>query len=141
MNKVVISIRINHPSWSLDKITSVMKCAPDIGRSVGEERKTPKGKKLNGTNPETHWIKSVNYTGESLPDAIKGALSEFGAQPAVSREIRQSGGGVEFFIGWFFENIGGDVLPAELLGQLAELGIDLSFDIYGPEGREIQAGK
>lgn len=137
MNKVVISIRINHPSWPLDRITSLMKCAPEIGRSVGEERRTPKGKKLDGKNPETHWIKSLKYKGDSLPDAIEKAISEFGRQSAVGREIRQSGGRVEFFIGWFFDKNGGDVLSAELLGRLADLGIDLSFDVYGPEVRMV----
>lgn len=135
MNKVVISIRINHPSWPLDIITELMKSKPDVGRSVGEQRRTPQGKELEGKNPETHWIKRLNYKGDSLPNAIEKAASEFGWQSAVGREIRQSGGRVEFFIGWFFDKKGGDVLSAELLGRLAELGIDLSFDIYGPEKR------
>jgi len=137
MNKVVISIRINHPSWPVDKITSLMKCAPEIGRSVGEERRTPTGIKLDGKNPETHWIKSLDYEGDSLPRAIEKAILEFGSQSTAGREIRESGGNVEFFIGWFFKKNGGDILPAELLGRLAGLGIDLSFDIYGPEVRMV----
>lgn len=137
MNKVVISIRINHPSWPLDKITSLMKCTPEIGRSVGEERRTPTGIKLDGMNPETHWIKSLDYEGDSLPNAIEKAILEFGSQSTAGREIRESGGNVEFFIGWFFNKNGGDILSAELLGRLACLGIDLSFDIYGPEVRMV----
>lgn len=137
MNKVVISIRINHPKWKHSAITKLLNCEPDVSRTVGEDRKTPKGQKLKGTNPETYWGKRLDYEGDSLNDAIEIGLRLFDPIPGAVAKIREDGGGVEFFIGWFFDANGGDVLPSPIMRRLADHGIDLSFDIYGPEMRIV----
>lgn len=137
MNKVVISVRINHPKWTHVDITRLLNCEPDVSRTVGEERKTPTGQKLKGTNPETYWGRSLNYEGDSLSGAIETGLRLFDPVPGAVAKIRQDGGNVEFFIGWFFDANGGDVLPSPIMRRLADHGIDLSFDIYGPEVRMV----
>ena len=59
------------------------------------------------------------------------------------KTIRKSGGRTEFFIGLFSERNIGVELPSSLLGSMAELGIDLSLDIYsypekGPHNKLMQ---
>lgn len=137
MNKVVISVRISHPTWGPGDITKLFDCQPDVSWTVGEERKSKTGKKLGGTYPDTYWCKNVSYEGDSLSTAIEKGLRIFDQAPNSSKEIIQSGGRVEFFIGWFFDSIGGDVLPWPVMRRLADQGIDLSFDIYGPEVRVV----
>lgn len=137
MNKVVISVRINHPKWTHADITRLLGCEPDVCRTVGEDRQTPAGRKLKGTNPETYWGRRLNYEGDSLGDAIEIGLRLFDPIPGTVAKIRQGGGGVEFFIGWFFDANGGDILPSPIMRRLADHGIDLSFDVYGPEVRMV----
>jgi hypothetical protein len=133
MRKVSISIRISHPTWPAENITRLLTDKPEISRTVGEPRTTPKGQPLEGINRETHWIKSFDYSGESVSKAIAAATNRYALFKDAFHEIRETGGGVEFFIGWFFERNGGDVIPADLLRQVGDLGIDLSFDVYGSE--------
>ncbi|WFU09338.1 hypothetical protein QA646_00255 [Rhizobium sp. CB3090] len=45
--------------------------------------------------------------------------------------LKESGGELELFIGWFIDGNGGDTFPPELLGQASRLGIALAFDVYG----------
>lgn len=135
MKKVVISIRINHPTWPARKISDLLTEQPEISRTVGEARKTPDGKPLKGNNPETHWIKELDYSGESVVEAVEFSMQRYAASKTAFQEIRKTGGRVELFIGWFLGKNGGDgeVIPADLLKRSGELGVDLSFDIYGPE--------
>lgn len=137
MNKVVISIRVKHPKWDSSTITKQLNCEPDISRTVGEDRKTNTGQKLKGTNLNTYWCKDLNYHGDSLTDAVEMGLRFFDQIYGAAAKIRQDGGSVEFFIGWFFDANGGDVLPFPIMRRLADHGIDLSFDIYGPEKRMV----
>lgn len=137
MNKVVISVRISHPKWKHGAITELLNCEPDVSRTVGEDRRTRTGQKLKGTNPETYWGKGLEYEGDSLNDAIETGLRLFDPIPGTVAKIRQDGGSVEFFIGWFFDANGGDVLSFPIMRRLADHGIDLSFDIYGPEKRIV----
>lgn len=137
MNRVVISVRIKHPKWDHAAITKLLNCEPDISRTVGEERKTPTGQKLKGTNPNTYWCKDLDYEGDSLSGAIEVGLRLFDPIAGAVAKIRQDGGNVEFFIGWFFDANGGDVLPSLIMRRLADHGIDLSFDVYGPEVRMV----
>ena len=53
-------------------------------------------------------------------------------QPHASffAQLRRAGGRAEFFIGWFGDRNFGDTFPSATLALLAQLQIDLSFDIY-----------
>lgn len=46
------------------------------------------------------------------------------------KKVIASGGNIEYFIGWHLNGNTGDTLSHELLRELADLGISLSFDLY-----------
>jgi hypothetical protein len=48
--------------------------------------------------------------------------------------VRSEGGESELFIGWFCEGQSGEVFNHDLLARVAELNIDLSLDVYPPDG-------
>ncbi|MBI5247811.1 MAG: DUF4279 domain-containing protein [Elusimicrobia bacterium] len=137
MAKVEISIRINHPEWPAEKISKLLNEEPELSRTVGEPRTTPMGDPLKGVNRETHWLTTLDYRGNSVTEAIKFSTNRYAQFKGVFQEIRITGGDVEFFIGWFLKKRGGDgeVIPADVLKRVGELGVSLSFDIYGPETR------
>ena len=49
------------------------------------------------------------------------------------RKLRSDGGRAELFVGWFTETHSGWTAGQPILGKMASLGIDLSFDIYVPD--------
>lgn len=133
MKEIAISIRIRHPRLTTDEITSIMKSEPDAAHPVGQPRATPTGRALEGRYPESYWLKRVDATNLHLLDAIENALKIFRAVPEASLQITREGGRIELFIGWFVDRNSGDVLPHELLKELSDRRIDLSFDVYGAE--------
>jgi hypothetical protein len=52
------------------------------------------------------------------------------------RQVRAAGGRVEFFIGWFGDRNLGDTFSHATLSLVAELQIDLSFDVH-PDAQQV----
>ena len=46
------------------------------------------------------------------------------------QQIRDTGGRIEFFIGWYSDRNTGELFSSSLLKKLGELQIDLALDIY-----------
>jgi hypothetical protein len=61
---------------------------------------------------------------------VHSAAADLQQHSAFFRRVREEGGRVEFFIGWFGDRNVGDTFPHATLALLAELQIDLSFDVY-----------
>jgi hypothetical protein len=55
---------------------------------------------------------------------------------AFFQRIRAAGGRVEFFVGWFGDKNFGDTFPHATLALLAQLQVDLSFDVY-PDAEQV----
>lgn len=129
-----ISLRVTSTSMSSDEIASGLPWVPQRKWSIGEARMSPSGAPSGGTRDHTYatfcltekrreWLSSVLAECIAMVDPYRSFLEK----------IRASGGRTELFVGWFLERGGGDVLPHRLLLQMAELGLDLSLDIYPEE--------
>lgn len=132
-----ISLRIQHPGANPADITSVLGVNPFRSWRAGEPRSTLKGTPLEGTWRDSYWTAPVaegRWPQERLADAIAALLDQLAAHRDFLRQLRSNGGRVELFVGWFLEGQGGDVLGCALLGRMADLGIDLSLDVYPPDG-------
>ena len=134
--RFAISLRIRHPRLPHEQITQALGRTPRYAGSAGGGRLTLKGTHLDGQNPETYW--STRLHGEapvesgtrSLEDALCAALTELGPHAAFFKQIAQSGGRSEFFIGLYCDrNLGLELEPA-LLAACGNLGLALAFDIY-----------
>ena len=109
---------------------------PDHSRKVGEQRSTPKGTALEGTNRETFWRitphgdQRIRSDDSSLEDHLESLNQKFAEHKSYLAKLTTSGGYVEYFIGWF----GGSNLMATLspkfMAETASLGIAIGFDIY-----------
>ena len=118
-------------------MTDALGLRPSRTWRAGEPRSTPKGRTLGGANRESYWtagIEEGDWPPRSLVVAVGDALDRLSDRRAFLRRSRSEGGSAEFFIGWFFDGPSGDVLPYDVLAQAADLGIDLSFDVYPPPG-------
>ena len=128
-----ISLRIRHPSRDPADFTRILGLSPSHAWKAGEPRATSKGASLPGVNPTTYWTADLTR-GESgaqyLASAIGRALDALSGNAALFEDVVATGGRVEFFVGWFFDRMSGEVFSHELLARLAALKIDLSLDVY-----------
>jgi hypothetical protein len=129
-----VSLRLWHPERLSREITSILQVEPRHSGDVGSTRMTPKGTQLAGVYDQTFWTARIvdgSSAGRSLAAAVSEILDRFEVQQDFFRDFSSTGGRAELFIGWFLDNgNSGDVLEHRLLRRLADLGLDLSFDIY-----------
>jgi hypothetical protein len=102
---------------------------------VGDPRKTPSGKALQGVYPDSYWsarmMTRASSTDQDLAAPLGTILDELSPKKDLVVDFPTRGGKAEFFIGWFFdEGNSGEVLGHALLRRLADFCIDLSFDVY-----------
>ena len=69
----------------------------------------------------------------SLPDNIKRILDELEVHGDVIRSLANSGGRLEFFVGWFSDFNSGDIFGWDVLARMGQLKISLALDVYGPD--------
>jgi hypothetical protein len=121
----------------LDAVSAALGIKPWVLWKVGEPRRTPKGTALDGVYETAFWtcrLVDGSSIEQDLPSALSAALDTVAPARSLFATIAQTGGRVEFFIGWFFnDGNGGDVLDHSLLGKLAGMSIDLTFDVYGAD--------
>lgn len=98
---------------------------------AGEPRIDPKGNFLDGTY-------AVDYCSIDLPDLEESSLSAalqkycdfLRDHKQLFDTIKNNAGKSELFVGWFGDSNFGESFSSDLLRRLAELNLDLSFDIY-----------
>lgn len=118
-------------------VSEMLGISPRVLWKVGDPRRTPKGTPLPGIYETGFWTARLvdgASTQQSLSLALSAALDAIAAGTSLFAKIARTGGRVEFFVGWFFdEGNSGDVLDHSLLGRLSDMNIDLSFDVYGED--------
>lgn len=129
-----ISLRLDHPSRDPDEFTAALGMEPDRVWRAGEPHATRKDGPLEGLRHESFWTATMAegaWPPRELGDSLSGVLDRLEDKASFFAELSRSGGNAEFFIGWFIDGGNrGDILEHGLLGRLARLGLDLSFDIY-----------
>jgi hypothetical protein len=90
-------------------------------------------------NQHSYWAATLleeESDEQSLPEALMSVLSSLSAKHEFLDDVRSSGGRIELYVFWYFEegssNIG-ETLDHSLLARLAALRIDLSLDLYSAD--------
>src|SRR5215472_6784482 len=124
-----VSLRIRHPTVPTVDISSALALTPRTSWTAGDAW----GPGQSARRESSYW--SAVLEGEStlpLPEFLELASRNLEAHADFLQRIVNTGGRVEYFVGWFLNRDSGDVFPASLLQRLGALGIDLSIDLYGP---------
>jgi hypothetical protein len=128
-----ISLRIHHPSIDPVEITAELGEEPSNWQKAGTPHRTPTGRLLDRISPTSFWV-GLKSEGESRTRDLPAGLEALAARLLPHRHflhrLRDEGGDAEIFVGWFAAEQGGDILTHELMSQLADLKIDISFDLY-----------
>ncbi|MDL2399091.1 DUF4279 domain-containing protein [Rhizobium mayense] len=127
-----ISLRIWHPEFDPASIAAAVGLRPVAAYQAGEPMRGSDGQLLNMVS-EANYCTFELAAGErvSLAETLSGILAKLESRAEGLAALKESGGELELFIGWFIDGNGGDTFPPELLGQASRLGIALAFDVYG----------
>jgi hypothetical protein len=111
-----------------EEVSTALDLRPRFQWSVGDPRF-----ESDTLKDHTYWSWEVPHDDSAnLAKALATSVCELRAHAKFLREFVASGGEIEYFVGWFTTDVsGGETLSWELLRQLAELQIDLAFDVYG----------
>lgn len=128
-----ISLRIWHPSVLCDHITGVIGLLPSVSNNVGTPRLTPKGQVLDGSYTQTYWLhKWTLPEGSEIETSLLTALDTLRSKAEFFKKLNSTGGRSELFVGVFLNKNAGVELNTNLVRQLADAGLGLSFDVYVP---------
>lgn len=131
---VAMSLRIWHPSILSGEMTKAIGLSPSLCNDVGAGRRTPTGQVLDGVYTETYWLYKFGFPTEpEIEDCITKALSMLSPKRDFLNRICSTGGRCELFIGMFLERNTGIELDRDLIRQVAEVGLALSFDVFVPD--------
>lgn len=131
-----VSLRIWHPTLTPADISETLEMSPARSWEAGGQRSTPKGNLLEGKNKETYWCapthkeKHLFSKTALLEQSIEKLVHNLRKHRSFFQKIRETGGRIEFFIGLYATQNSGCVFSSSLLKLIAELEIDLAFDIY-----------
>jgi hypothetical protein len=127
-----LSLRIWHPTQEPRAISARLGLEPSVEWSAGSPRRSPTGAPLDGVHTTTYWSSRLGAgSGDDLPKALEEATTSLEAHGDFLRLLRDTGGRVEFFVGWFFSANAGALLPHTLLARMGPLGVSLALDVYG----------
>jgi hypothetical protein len=116
-----VSLRIWHPKIDASVVTATL--------GLASKRTSPA--------VPSFWTHDYNAPQDSECAAfIHSAASALQQHAVFFQRIRAAGGRVEFFVGWFGDKNFGDTFPHATLALLAQLQVDLSFDVY-PDAPQV----
>lgn len=127
-----VSLRLRHPFVHHDEISRQLGVEPRFKWDAGQPRVGRDGRKLGGVHDQTYWVRRMEKVEESsLPVVLSEGVRLLEAHRDFLRTFIETGGEAELFVGWFTSPIsGGTTLDSTLLGRIADLGLNLSLDVY-----------
>jgi hypothetical protein len=134
-----VSLHISHPDISPELITRALALQPTHRPTrKGEQKTTPKGTPREGNWEFSHWSHRFEITQDrELVPFLERLVKTLEPHRDFLRRIVDEDGEIQCFVGIFTDTNCDQILPFNLLGDLAELRIDLRLDLYGSRLRQV----
>jgi hypothetical protein len=118
------------------EITATLGFEARVSHSIGDPRKTPKGKLLGGQYPETVWWYCIEYElrAQWFTDKIAALVETLMPHKAFFHRLRATGGTAAIAVQFFSDGYLSDLLSLQTLAQMNELHLALGIECFcGPE--------
>lgn len=123
-----VSLQVFHPSSDPNVITNALGRTPVRSWAIGDERRTPAGKPLQGKYRETYCAFDVGEGDHGeLAHCLRITIANLESAKSFLHELRAMGGRANLYVQW---TIGGrgEMFDSALLSSIAELGLDLGIE-------------
>src|SRR5579883_968428 len=113
-----LSIRLRHPSIEAGEISRALAASPNRQWTRGDKRTTPTGGPLNGLRDSTYWVHDPAATfGVQPSQRIRAHLASIQNAREFLKAFVETGGSIEYFLGWFVGSMSGDTFDSKLLAD------------------------
>jgi hypothetical protein len=137
--KLMLSVRLRHPSIQAEEIINNIKGVPVIARTGGKNYITPFGKKTNRINKETYVVYDFpEVEHEKLPEAIKAANIFLFRNINYFDEFKKRGGRCDYYITLDSKNSYAFTLEPELIMDCTKTGIEIGVEVFAKKIRRAQ---
>lgn len=136
------SFRLSHPCLDPRTVTAALSLQPDIAVKVGDRRRTPKGRSLDGCHKKSYWSCRIVEGGHGggaigFMQVLDDFVTSMASAERFLAEVRAGGGECDLFVGWFLNVFAALEIEHGLLAKLANLGIDFTVDIYAGDNDRV----
>ncbi len=126
-----MSLRLRHPTESVESLVLDIGVSPIILQSLGEQRQTLSGTLLEGVYEQSY----CNYNlARRKPGYFVDELEQWIVRLEDFRDIfskiKRENGRIDIYVGVFVESTGGFMLSSKAMISLGSLGIDLDVEYY-----------
>jgi hypothetical protein len=128
--RIFLTVRLWHPSFKADEITSKIKYKSTSIQNAGEKFKTPIGRETEIINKETFVVYDFPTNNDDLSEAIKKANSFLFDNFAFFNELKRTGGRCDYYITLRAEKKYTFIISPEVFNDCSKLGVDLGVEIF-----------
>ena len=127
-----IDLFIIHPTLDPSRIEEALGLTAEVVHRVGDRRKTPNGRLLEGTYRDTRWRHKRRFetAGQHFAQRIIELLGDIEAHRGFFHELRTAGGSACVILQLLGDGYLGDTLSQEALKRLADLQLDFGIECY-----------
>ena len=127
-----IDLFIIHPILDPSRIAETLGLNAKIVHRVGDQRRTPSGRVLEGTYRDTRWRHSRRFEthGQHFAERIMELLVEIEVHKSFFHELRATGGSACVILHLLGDGYLGDELSRDALKKLVELELDFGIECY-----------
>jgi hypothetical protein len=123
-----VSLQVRHPDINPHDMIAGIGLPAARYWAMGEERTTPKGTPLPGTYRESYCLFDLGERDDGeLSSFLRRTLVELKHAAGFISDLRATGGKVSCYITWS-PGDHGELFDVELIGSMAQLGIDLGIE-------------
>lgn len=128
-----VSLRVTHPTLDPAETAAQLAAEAKVSWAAGEPRKTPKGRLLGGVREESYCAFDIGSGNDgALAECLDAAVARLQPARDFIRQMRATGGSLMLYVSWYPAGDTGEVFGAALLRDMADLGIALGLNVYGP---------
>jgi len=135
------SLHIHHPSVGPDAISAELQVEPERTHLKNDARSTPTGHPLAGTYADNFWTCKLPTEDQTdVSEFLKDLVIKLKPHRQFLKQLAETDGEICVFIGLFSDSCCAHQFPNQLLSGLADTGLDLRLDFYGPKSPQEVGG-
>jgi hypothetical protein len=129
LRRFAVALFIVHPTIDPAEISNALNLVRHFVHGVGEPRRTPVGRELEGHYRDTRWRHTVRYEvrKQHFSAEVTSFVDSLVPHRAFLNGLRETGGRANVII-TFLDGYFGDELPRATLARMADLGLDLGIE-------------